>query len=399
MMAIYRVQGPDGAIHKFEGPDDATPAQVEAAAAQQFGGQQPKKSQPEKKGYIEDTFDTAKEGFKFGGIPGVMGALAWKGVSKDIPAIGQWAGDKIIDATEGSGLSPNIRAGLATAGDMGVQFGATSGPVMKAIGKAPGVVQGVSRRLMTSALKPSVTAHESGNAARAIDTLLEQGVSVTPGGVDKLRSMLDTTNKQIAEAVSGSNATVSKSSVAQRLKELFPRMQNQVNPQGDIAAIQKAGEQFMEHPLLPTDEIPIALAQKLKQGTYSQLAGKYGEEGSAAIESQKALARGLKEEIANQIPELFQLNKIDSDLYNAISLTERRVLMEANKNPLSLAALASNQKAAAAYMADKSPAFKSIVARMLNAISKPIGTTKKAVLPPTMQNANQFKTFIDNGPN
>lgn len=39
-MAIYRVQGPDGAIHRFEGPDDATPADVEAFAAQQFG--QPK---------------------------------------------------------------------------------------------------------------------------------------------------------------------------------------------------------------------------------------------------------------------------------------------------------------------------------------------------------------------
>ena len=36
-MAKYRVQGPDGAIHIFEGPDDATPAQVESFAAQTFG--------------------------------------------------------------------------------------------------------------------------------------------------------------------------------------------------------------------------------------------------------------------------------------------------------------------------------------------------------------------------
>jgi len=46
MATKYRVQGPDGAEHIFEGPDDATPAQVEAFAAQTFGAaptlQQPK---------------------------------------------------------------------------------------------------------------------------------------------------------------------------------------------------------------------------------------------------------------------------------------------------------------------------------------------------------------------
>jgi hypothetical protein len=37
-MARYRVQGPDGKIHVFEGPDGAAPADIEAFAAQTFGG-------------------------------------------------------------------------------------------------------------------------------------------------------------------------------------------------------------------------------------------------------------------------------------------------------------------------------------------------------------------------
>jgi hypothetical protein len=36
MATKYRVQGPDGAVHVFEGPDDASPTQVEAFAAQTF---------------------------------------------------------------------------------------------------------------------------------------------------------------------------------------------------------------------------------------------------------------------------------------------------------------------------------------------------------------------------
>ena len=37
-MAKYRVQGPDGKVHVFEGPDGASPADVESFAAQTFGG-------------------------------------------------------------------------------------------------------------------------------------------------------------------------------------------------------------------------------------------------------------------------------------------------------------------------------------------------------------------------
>lgn len=47
-MAVYRVQGPDGKIHRFEGPDGAAPAEIEAAAAQQFGAKPAGKTWDEK---------------------------------------------------------------------------------------------------------------------------------------------------------------------------------------------------------------------------------------------------------------------------------------------------------------------------------------------------------------
>jgi len=50
MATKYRVQGPDGAVHVFEGPDDATPAQVEAFAAQTFAP--PPQPKPKESGGI-----------------------------------------------------------------------------------------------------------------------------------------------------------------------------------------------------------------------------------------------------------------------------------------------------------------------------------------------------------
>ena len=112
--------------------------------------------------------------------------------------------------------------------------------------------------------------------------------------------------------------------------------------------------------------IPVQLAQKLKQGTYKTLKGKYGEEGSASTEAQKGLARGLKENIAEVVPGIGALNAEESRLFKTLGVAERRSLMDMNKNPLGLAALAGNPTGFAAFMADRSAAFKALVARMMN---------------------------------
>jgi hypothetical protein len=66
-------------------------------------------------------------------------------------------------------------------------------------------------------------------------------------------------------------------------------------------------------------------AQTMKQGTYTVLKGKYGEQGSASVEAQKALARGLKEEIATQFPEISGLNQAESKLLDLQPVLERAV--------------------------------------------------------------------------
>jgi hypothetical protein len=123
--------------------------------------------------------------------------------------------------------------------------------------------------------------------------------------------------------------------------------------------------------VVPSDfAIPVQLAQELKKGTYKTLSKSYGELKGAEIEAQKALARGLKEKISESVPQVAGLNKRESDLLNALKVTERRALMDANKNPLGLGAIAPDPARMMAFLADRNAWIKSMGARGLYQASK-----------------------------
>ena len=263
-------------------------------------------------------------------------------------------------------LPPETAAKVGLAANVGLQavpmflggnIGAKAAPVFE---------QG-ARSLMQSAVKPSLDALTSGRSARAIDTMLKEGVNVSMGGVGKLRAQINSLNDEIAAAIANSPATVDRNRVASELFNTVKKFEKQVTPGSDVKAIESAWQEFLTHPLLRGNNIPVPLAQELKQGTYRILDKKYGEMGSAATEAQKTLARGLKEGIAEAVPEVAQLNAKESALLNALQVMERRALMEGNKNPVGIGWLAKNPGAMAGFLADKSAIFKSIIARMVNA--------------------------------
>ena len=229
------------------------------------------------------------------------------------------------------------------------------------------VGQEAGRRLMSSALKPTLENLRTGKAAQAIETMLEGGYNATKGGVEAMRKEAAALGDQVAEAIASSSATVNKGEVGLRLKETLDKFRQQVNPQADIEALRKAWTDFKNHPdLLGKMDIPVQLAQALKQGTYRALGSKpYGEMQGAATEAQKALARGLKEEISTAVPAVAPLNKAEGKLLNAVEIAERRALMQGNNNLAGQALLAKNPEAGIGFMADKSSLFKSLLARAL----------------------------------
>jgi hypothetical protein len=274
-----------------------------------------------------------------------------------------------------------VDPGNATAGSV---IGGLLPPGVKVAGRAGAAVGDAvtagANRLMQSAIKPTLAQLKSGDAAIAVKAMLERGISPNQAGVEKLRALITGLNDDISNAIGASTATVDKNTVLNALAGTRQKFGNQVSPTADLGAIQGVADDFARHPNLPGNDIPVQVAQRMKQGTYKVLDGKYGTLGSAETEAQKALARGLKEEISTAVPGVGALNAEESRLLTTLSVVERRALMEMNKNPGGLALLANNPASFIAFMADKSAAFKAIAARMMNASAPAANRTGQGLI-------------------
>lgn len=293
--------------------------------------------------------------------PGIVGGVQ--------NALARAAGGAINGGASVGMVNPEDAAKGAAAGAIlpgAVQIAGATGNLLS------GAARAGAKRLMQSALKPTINQLRTGDADVAVNTLLDYGLSPTSKGVNALRATIDDINQQIDNRIASSNvrgATVDKASVMNALADVRNKFGNQVSPTADLEAIQRVADDFAAHPAV-VPQTPVQVAQDLKKGTYRVLGDKYGQMGSAETEAQKALARGLKEGVANAVPEVGALNAEESRLLKTLDVTERRALMELNKNPVGLAALASNPAGFIAFMADRSAGFKALAARMINAAAQ-----------------------------
>ncbi len=318
---------------------------------------------------------SGREGFDWSRMGGNLAVTvpATRGIA---PVQGIWNSLKQGAAVgAGSGLFMPVTEGdyLTQKADQvgtGATGGAVLGPVAQVVGNTGNYLADKAEGLMQSALKPTIEQLRTGKAQTAVRTLLDEGINPTEAGVDILKTRIGDINNQVKSEIAGSTATIDKQAVINALSGTRDRFTNQVNPVGDLDAISAVENGFLNHPAIPNQTFPVQQAQDLKQGTYSVLSKKYGQLGSAETEAQKALARGLKEQISSAVPEVANLNAQESKLIDALSVTERRALMDMNKNPMGLAALAHNPGGWAAMMADKSALFKSLVARAMNQTSQ-----------------------------
>jgi hypothetical protein len=284
-------------------------------------------------------------------------------------------------------MMPFVGPNLAQAGKQ-LEQGDIAGGVGRTVGAAvPMVVPeaagarvrvptgALPERMYQSALKPSLT-----NSPDAIQSMVKTGlgkeIPVSEAGAEKLTGLINDLNAKIkAQVASDPTATVNKFAVASRLSDTAKRFQNQVNPTADLNAISESGNEFLEH---QPNQIPAVDAQSLKQGTYQQLKGKaYGELKGATIEAQKALARGIKEELNQQFPELASLNAQDSKFYGLDAALERAVQRQGNHQLIGLGTPAA---AAAGGVVTGSGIGAAAAAMLKAAIDDPIVKSRLAII-------------------
>lgn len=279
------------------------------------------------------------------------------------------AGGKVTDATGSPelGYAANVVTQAVPTVLGGLTGKVAGSPVLKDAGK----------KLMHSALKPSKADHLSGRGARAVQTMLDEGVNVSAGGVAKMRGVIDSLNDEIAGIIQNSGARIDKNAVASRLNEVMKKYEASLDP-ADIKAIEQVWTDFLAHPQLAgKPDMAIQLAQRMKQAGNAKLGdAAYGTglKPAAERDAYKGLVRGLKEEIASAEPAVAQLNAREANLINAAKIAQNRVAMDANKNPLGLGALITQPWMLPVWMWDRSPLGKSLAARFLHSGADPITT-------------------------
>lgn len=303
-------------------------------------------------------------GFGVGGVPGAIGGAALGGATGE--ALKQLA-------QRFTGQADTSPTALGTAGAIAGE-GAIQGGMQAAGGLAEKAITAGGPALMRSALKPAYKlvdkATKSAEIPRVVKTLLDEGVNVSSGGIGKLNDLFNATNDELSAIIKNSAKKVFPENVIARGEEVAAGVEGQVASLTDESASKAVVDDFAVRkagaPNYPLSPMSVQRAQQLKQGTYRSLGNRaYGETKGAAVETEKAMARGLKEGIEAAHPEVKGLNAREGSIMEARDAVAKRVAMAANRDPVGLGWLAHDPVGVIGFAMSRSPVVKSMLARGL----------------------------------
>lgn len=229
--------------------------------------------------------------------------------------------------TGGAGLTRSLakgaslanKAGLARSlekvGDASAKAAAAVDPLTWAR-KGAGLVTPSPERLYGSALKPSTTMPKK-DRERAIKVGIEERILPTKG-LEKAERLIDETGQQIMTNLDNADFkgyVINPAEVEREARRsVVPRFEEQVAPSADLRDINAVLRDFRRTTRNADGSVNLLSpqqAQRKKQGTYRVLKDKAytGEQKSARIETEKALASSLRRHLERVAPEVKGLNQ------------------------------------------------------------------------------------------
>jgi hypothetical protein len=294
-----------------------------------------------------------------------------QGWGTGLPKVAYDAGGAVAEKTG----SPLLGAAVSALPDfINMAIGSASfqaaAPVFDAAGKS----------LMRSAMKPTLDQVKRGKAAPAVKTMLDEGFNPTAGGVEAMKSRMGDLAEQVKDTISSSGARIDTHKVADFVPQAYQRFQNGPQAVQAIDDLGKVQSNFIQHPNVGgARDIPIQLAQDMKSGYQKAIGDKgYGLLKTPETEGEKQIARGLRELIGEAVPAVQSPLKREADLIQALKIAERRVAIDANKNPIGLGWLAQPWMIPF-WMWDRSALAKGLTARALYSGQQHIPATAGAV--------------------
>lgn len=359
------ITGPDGRTHSF--PDNATDQQISGALkAIPQANAQTMKGAPTWTDWAVDALPMvggavggfvggaggAVVGMGVGGAPGAIGGAALGGAAGE-------AAKQLVNRVRGSAAPTSASGAAANIGIAGA-----SNAAMEGTGQALGAgMKAAAPWLMQKVLRPSYALLEEykTTAPKMAKFLLDEGVNVTEGGLSKLQGLLRSNSSKIDTAVANAPGLIPKKEVAAELANTAAKVAKQTNPTEGLQAVADTGTEFLNHPIYKGD-LTVPEAHGMKKATYQKLGNAYGEMKSATVESEKALARGLKNSVAARTPGLDLLNQREAQLMGVGEAVTRRVASDANADPIGLLWAAHSPATFLAGLVHKQPVLRSMLA-------------------------------------
>lgn len=272
-------------------------------------------------------------------------------LSGAIPVIGPFAEHLGERAGSGDvGGATGEAAGMALVGGAADRVAAEAEPLIPTGSDLRSISRSAAHKVYEKALKPSTTLAPEERAA-LVKTGLEEGIPISPEGAQHINAALADLHDSVKASIKSKDEGgegIPPGRVAARVKDVRSRFETQAAPTTDLNAIDAVTDDFMDQfrakdaegkpiPGSAVKNIDPVRAQEIKKGTYESIGERsFDDQKGARVEAEKGIARGLKEEIAQQFPEVAPMNEKMGELYDLQPYIQRRLAQMGNKEIMSL---------------------------------------------------------------